>query len=243
MLEQFLISKKEIGKLKVTLKRPLDLSCEKIIQTPRSFNTTQIKSAIENISFIDIEESIIPDLLTKTTEYILKDFFLYMHQSGLYNRQFKLWTTLASVTSILFFRLQKGFLNKKDLGVYITDFFIDVKRPCMSAIIEEISEQADYNNFKVYLSKVLSTGNLNRLKGIFYFLSNEPDNNFREKLLSATYSLDQIAKYESIIRGTKNTSLNVILYKKRNETYIYEPIYPDLKLIKDLELQEIKNQQ
>ena len=136
MLDHLLIRKKEIGKLKVALKNTLALTCEKITQNPRSFNTIQIKNAIDNLSIIDVEEKILPGLLTEAVSFALKDFFLYMHQTGLYNRQFKLWNTLASISTVLVFKLQKGFFKKKDLYAYIVDFYIEQKYPCISTIVK-----------------------------------------------------------------------------------------------------------
>ena len=236
MLDQFLISKKEIGKFKLTLKNSLGLSCEKVTQLPRVFNTLQIKNAIENISFIDIEEKIVPEILTKVMEFILKDFFLYMHQTGLYNRQFKLWATLANITQLSIFSLQKGIFKKNDLNTYMIDFFIDPKTPCIKAIINE-NEEGDYSSFKMYLSKALTDNITNRLKGIFYFLKPELNDNFIKNLTLLTNGLDPILKYESIINNTKDTSLNLINYKYENEKYVFEPIYPQLKLIKREELE------
>ena len=234
MLDQFLISKKEIGKFKLTLKNSLGLSCEKVTQLPRVFNTLQIKNAIENISFIDIEEKIVPEILTKVMEFILKDFFLYMHQTGLYNRQFKLWATLANITQLSIFSLQKGIFKKNDLNTYMIDFFIDPKIPCIKAIINE-NEKTDYSDFKMYLSKALTDNITNRLKGIFYFLKPELNDDFIKNLTLLTNGLDPILKYESIINNTKDTSLNLINYKYKK--YVFEPIYPQLKLIKREELE------
>ena len=129
MFNRFLISKKLLGKFKVKQKNPLALSCEKITLTPRAYSTAQIKSAIENILCVDIEENILPEIVIKAIEYLLKDLFIHMHQTGLYNRQFKLWKSLANIIEISVFKLQKGLLKKNELDAYIIDFFIDPKFP------------------------------------------------------------------------------------------------------------------
>lgn len=228
MFEQLLISKKEMGKFKVTIKNPLGLTCEKITQTPRAFNTAQIKSAIENISFIDIEEKIFPLVLIRTTEFILKDFFLYMHQTGLYNRQFKLWRTLANITEITLFKLQKGIVKKGDLNVYMIDLFIDPKAPCISVIIDENIE-SKYKDFKIYLSKALLGSILKRLKGIFYFLNTEPEEEFIRQLELITNTSDPILKYESKLLTGRDIRLNVVSYRKDNEKYNFKHLCPELK--------------
>ena len=226
MFNRFLISKKLLGKFKVKQKNPLALSCEKITLTPRAYSTAQIKSAIENILFVDIEENILPEIVIKAIEYLLKDLFIHMHQTGLYNRQFKLWKSLANIIEISVFKLQKGLLKKNELNAYIIDFFIDPKFPCISVIMDE---NKSTDEFKVYLERVIVDSNLNRLKGIFYFSSFIPDERFIAKLKFDTNAFDPISKYESILLKTNDVRLNVISCHKENERYIFKHIYPELK--------------
>ena len=232
MFNRFLISKKLLGKFKVKQKNPLALNCEKVTKTPRSYSTAQIKSAVENILFVDIEENILPEMVVKSIEYLLKDLFIQMHQTGLYNRQFKLWKSLASIIEISVLKLQKGLFKKSELNAYIIDFFIDPKFPCISAVIDE---NKNSDEFKIYLDKVISISNLNRLKGIFYFVNYTPNEYFITELKSSTNISDQISKYESILLQTNDVRLNVISCYKDNEKYIFKHIYPELKSLKSEE--------
>ncbi len=232
MFDRFLISKKLLGKFKLQQKNPLAVSCKKITETPRAYSTAQIKSAIENILFVDIEENILPEIAIQSIEYLLRDLFIQMHQTGLYNRQFKLWKSLANIIEISVFKLQKGLFKKGELNGYVIDFFIDPKFPCISAIIDE---NKTTDEFKVYLDKVILGSNLNRLKGIFYFLNCMPDEHFISKLKFSTNSLDPISKYESVLLQTNDVRLNVISYHKDNEKYVFKHIYPELRLFKNEE--------
>ena len=226
MFNGLLISKKLLGKFKVKQKNPLALSCEKITLTPRAYSTSQIKTAIENILFINSEENSLPEIIIKAIEYLLKDLFIHMHQTGLYNRQLKLWKSLANIIEISVFKLQKGFLKKNELNAYIIDFFIDPKIPCISVIMDE-NNNAD--EFKIYLERVIVSSNLNRLKGIFYFSNFIPDKHFITKLKFYTNAFDPISKYESILLKTSDVRLNVISCQKDNEKYNFKHIYPELK--------------
>ena len=233
MINRFLISKKLLGKFKIKQKNPLALSCEKITGTPRTFNTAQIKSAIDNILFVDLEENILPELAIKSIEYLLKDLFMHMHQTGLYNRQLKLWKSMANIIEVSIFKLQKGLFKKDALNAYIIDFFIDPEFQCISAIIDENKNTAE---FEVYLNKIISSSNLTRLKGIFYFSNCIPNEDFISKLRLSTNSLDPIAKYESILLKTNDVRLNVISYGKKDyDDYVFNNIYPELKSFKSEE--------
>ena len=229
MFNRFLISKKLLGKFKIKQKNPLALNCKKVTETPRTFNTAQIKSAIENILFVDIEENILPEITIKSIEYLLKDLFIQMHQTGLYNRQFKLWKSLANIIEISVSKLQKGLFKKSELNAYVIDLFIDPRFPCISAIIDE---NKNTNKFKIYLDKVISCSNLNRLKGIFYFVNYMPDEDFISKLKFHTNAFDPISKYESLLLKTNDVRLNVISYEKETEKYVFKYIYPELKSLR-----------
>lgn len=234
MFEDILISKKEIGKFKLALKNPLGLTCEKITETPRVFNTAQIKNATENISFIDVEENILPALPPKAVEYLLKDFFLYMHQTGLYNRQFKLWRTLANITQVSISRLQKGLLKKNNLNAYMIDFFIDPKAPCIKAVIDEGSPNT-YTAFKAYLSKALAGLNKDRIKGVFYFTNTGLTKDFIDELSLIIEVDDKISKYESAIQDSLDIRLNIIRFSGEDKKYDFTHVYPDLRVVKEIE--------
>ena len=229
MFDSIFTFKKEIGKFKVTLKNSLGLSSEKVTQNPRSFNTKQIQTAIENTQIIDIEEKILPELLYKSAEYILKDFFLYMHQTGLYNRQLKFWESLAKITQISFCKLEKGLLKKSDLNAHIIYFYIDPKAPCSCAIVDQ-RNNINYQDFKTLLTKADSGISQKKLKGILYFLKNDLDEDFVNNLKVITNGLDPISKYESRLNN-KATRLNLISYKKSDELYTFQHIFPELKSV------------
>ncbi len=229
MFKDFLISKKEIANIKITPKNPLALTCEKITQSPRTVNTAQVKSATENITLIDIEEIILPDLVLHTIEFVLKDFFLYMHQTGLYNRQFKLWKALGNVTQASVFQLQKGLFSKKDLNAKIVHFYIAPNSPCVSIVIDENEHQ---QNFEIYSAQILKKGSISRLRGILYFFSGNPRPEFIKKLHLITHADGPILKYESILVEHEDIRLDAISYCESTDKYKFSPVYPELRASK-----------
>ena len=238
MLDSFLnffISRKEVGKSKVSLKNPFALTCEKITRTPRVFTTSQITSAIENTLLVSDEEKNVPELTTKIAEYILKDFFLYMHQTGLYNRQFKFWRTLGNIRHVSVFKLEKRFFKEEEPGCYLIDFFIDEKAPCIKAIIQENITNA-YKDFKSYLSWIMHFSNLSRLKGVIYFVDHDPEAEFIKEINHLTSAFDSISKYESIINDTLDVRLNLVSYKKEDDQFSFKHVYPELRSDKYEEL-------
>jgi len=229
MLSQLLIRRKELGKIKIGRGDSLTLTCDKVTQTPRVFKTSRIQEAIDNISLLDIEEKKLPELIIKAIEFTLKDFFLYMHQTGLYNRQFKFWQAIARISQVTVYKLQKGIINKRDLNVYMLDFCIDPKFTSIRVIVNENNEDsASFREFKAFLDKSLIL-NFGKLKGILYFTNSQVDDYFIMKLQNMTNASDPISKYESELSDTKEVRLNVVLFKKDLEIYKFEHIYPCLR--------------
>ena len=242
MFDDFLISREEINKIKISQKKPFGLTTEKITHSPRSFNTNQIKEGIENLIFTEEKEGLTQNLLFRTIKYILRDFFLYMHQSGLYNRQLVLWKTLGNITQCNIYRLQKGLVKKMPLGIFVIDFFIDPKAPCISAVlitsIDQNTKEGCFKSLKYNLSKIISTRNIKRLKGIFYFLDTKPDSFFINNLDILTDAFDPIAKYESLLNWTKDVRLNVITFNEINEDCKFEHIYPQIQADREMLLKK-----
>lgn len=235
MLTNLLFSKKELSRFNVKSKNSFGLTCEKITQAPRLFTTSQVINAIENISLDDSlqQKETLQELVIKVSEYILKDFFLYMHQTGLYNRQLKLWKALGNIKQISALEVKKRFqgTNVKS-SRYIIDFFIDEIAPCIRVLTDETINNS-YNNFKLYLSWIISSSNIRRLRGIIFFINFVPDSNFIHKIEQLTSATDSILKYESLIKTTKDTRLNIVYYNQdKNNNFIFKHIYPDLTMLR-----------
>ncbi len=235
MVIQFLLSRKTLGKLRLVLNNPLIITCDKITHNPRTIKTSLIKEAVENINIVDIEEDKLSDLISSSISFIVKDFFLYMHQTGLYNRQFKLWETLAKLTSAEVFQVQGGIFKKKDLNCYIIDFFIDPKSsPSIKVIINNENKNSGfYDDFKFYLDRFVAY-NFGKLKGLFYLSKEDMDQDTISKLEFLTEVSDPISKYESVV-SSKNVTLNIINFSNIDQTYRFDHLFPDLKTIRTKE--------
>lgn len=240
MFEHFLISKNKVASFKVGLKNPFGISPEKITQSPRSFNTLQIKEAIDNVCFSVDEDKKVPGFLLRAAEYILKDLFLYMHQTGLYNRQLKLWKVLGSISGCTLYSLSKGLIRKKELGIHTIYFFINPKSPCCLAIVHDCRQDSYnsltlFNEFKAHTLRTTSQVLANKLKGIFYFLNQKPEEEFLEKVKGIIKGTDTLSRYESILSWSKDTRLNLITFSAYDNSYNFELISPLVK-------QKVKNE-
>lgn len=225
MLEKFFIYKKEFGKYKIKPSKPFELTPEKIAQNPRSFNTSEIKIATENLQIVEQDECL-SEKLIKLSKYIFNGFFFQMHQSGLYNRQLKLWKNIGNINQVVFYKIEKGIIKKKETNIFFVDFLTSSKSIVMRAIIPE-NNITDFKEFKTYLLASLS--NSGDIKGIFHFTNKELSNDFQGALDQVVDTSDQISKYESKLIGTNEIRLNIIKYKNDGNDYSFEHIYPKIE--------------
>lgn len=229
MLRTLLFKKSEIGNLQVNSLKPFELTPEKITQTPRSFNTEQIKIALENLSFkTNSGIETLPDYFKEIPNYLLKNFFLKMHQTGLYNRQINLWKTLGTISEASFYRLNKRFLKKDEDSINLIDFSTSSKKTCICALILQ-NKSIDYKFLKFQISIVCELFRKRNLKGIFFLLENLKKHDALKNFELLTNLDDQISKYESVIKGTKDIRMNVINIKQDGNNYTFEHIYPQIK--------------
>ena len=228
MLEKFLVKKEKIGELKLATKKPFDVTCEKITRSPRTFNTSEIKTALENLSLTLSEtKEPLPEILLKSAEYLIKDLFFQMHQTGLYNRQLKLWKSLGNTTEISFYELSKGLIKKKGLDFSIIDLCTASKNVGVCGLIDPAPY--DFTHFKSSLSTAINISNKNNLRGIVYFLTNKPDAGFINNIELITNIFDKTAKYEAILTGTRDIRLNVVSIEKNNGSYNFKHVFPKVE--------------
>lgn len=232
MFDELFTYRKPITSFTISQKNPLAVTCEKITLTPRVFNTAQLNGATENIVFSDLNEDLIPEELIKSMEFIFKDFFVYMHQTGLYNRQFKLWKTMGSVISASVYCFCKGVIKKTELPVYVIDFFIDPKNPCITLIFDKSKEENEilnFSKFRFWVSESIKGKRGKRLKGIFYLTDKKIGDPFLFRVGSLIDCSDLISKYESLVLNTNDVRLNVILCEKKESSYNFRHIFPEIK--------------
>ncbi len=90
--------KKDIIEIKIS--KPIEdlKSIDDVLYEPRSWSPDDLKDACNNLSFESSQT--IGEFENLSIQYIIRNFFFLMHQTGLYNPQKKLWTQLAQTKKI-----------------------------------------------------------------------------------------------------------------------------------------------
>lgn len=232
MFYKIFISKKEIAQINIIVQKPFDVTPEKITQNPRSFTSSEIKNGTENILLKNIEV-LENDFIKSSLNFILKDLFIYMHQTGLYNRQLKFWKTFGSISKIKIFELYKGFFNnKKKTGIFLIEFVSQAGS--LSSVALLVAPNSTKDGIESNINMALSLENNKNLKGITYVTSKTVDQEILSKLEKLTRGTDYILKYESKIAWTKDVRLNIINYSlNENSSYSFKHSYPQIELSKN----------
>ncbi|MBI1857783.1 MAG: hypothetical protein HYR97_01500 [Candidatus Melainabacteria bacterium] len=224
MLEELFYRKNQKGNIKIDVIKPFDLTTEQITQTPRSFNASQIKAALENTrSTHSLDDDNLPKVLLEASDFLLKSFFLRFHQIGLYNRQLAFWKTLGTIHEINISNIEKGLFTKRSTDIWLLDLLTSSREGCITAVLFE-STKIDIKSLRLMIEALIKLNKNVKLKGIIYILNNSKS--FEDNFDDLIDTSDTVSKYESVIKKTKDIRFNAISMMKNNGAFSFEHIYP-----------------
>ena len=211
---------------KIIIPNPQDISLKDIADYPRKVSTQDIRNAIKNIKI----DSQIPEF-ESIINYICTDFFLYCHQSGLYNRQLKLWKSISLLNSAYQRQLSLGIFTKKPLPIY--DLLLKDLNGKSLLFINQISTDALpmidtpkganqlFFNFINRLEKICAQHNT--ICGGFFMIPASSISYF-ENIFNKFFEISNpISIYESLLPEPLNIPLNVVSIKSYNEFELLIP--------------------
>jgi hypothetical protein len=219
--------KKDIIEIKV-FKQIDDLkSIDDVLYEPRSWSPDELKDACNNLSFESDKN--IGEFENLTIQYIIRNFFFIMHQTGLYNPQKKLWTQLAQTKKITI-RPYKKIPRKERENTKINDIiFEDNNKKFILVRLVYPGSQLNFAGFRPLISSISS-----RCVGIFYITDQSPDSKNLKLIQDRTNSSDFFDKYRSPI--TPGCSFNLVKYQVETGKLIYRLVHPNLNKNVEAEL-------
>jgi hypothetical protein len=189
-----------------------------VLYEPRSWSPDDLKDACNNLDiFIPNQISLLSELVI---HYILKNFFYMQHQTGLYNPQRKLWSSLAQTKSISIKSHTLLFDLKKQNPIEDI-YFYNPNGRYVKARIVLAGANNPYAGFDDLINRVS-----NKCCGLFYFSEREPDPLLLNKILIKTNAKDPFDRYFSPIN--KNCSLNLLQYGHNANRYFFSLVHPNL---------------
>ncbi|GEM_PF-478023 len=192
-----------------------------VTQAPRSATSLDLQAASGNLLFEPSNK--VSDLVLAAAKFVLTDYFIQAHQSGLYNRQIKLWEALAKIAVVDVKQLSRGIFQKVALPVYELNFKTSAGQILVSALVveplfsktvqNEKNSHAQLDLFKEFLGRVakMQARHGDQVRGVFLFF----DSPFPPAVLTyvekATGASDPVAKFDSILPAPYNTHVNLVV--------------------------------
>ncbi len=184
-----------------------------VTQAPRSAAAQDLEAACENLVF-EPSDNKIPDLVFSTIRFVMTSYFSEAHQSGLYNRQIRLWETISKIAAVEVQPVTKGLFQKVALPVYELLFkTVNGKVPIVALVLEPASGSNQHELLKDFLAKVakMQAQSGNQVKGVFVVC----DSPFPPAILSfvekAIGADDPVARFDSILPPPYQVHINLLV--------------------------------
>jgi hypothetical protein len=211
-------------KLSISNIDEIGFTLHSVVMKPRHSTPLDLAAAAKNlrIDFHGENEDEIAIISRKIVSYLLTDFFVLSHRTGLYNRQLKLWEALASICEVKIAQLQQGFFKKIELPIW--DFsMVDTRGRTMLLVrvaLDVPHAEFDLTNEKGCKALIDSTiQRTERLRienplfaGVFLFCPKPAAEYVRSCLSTVTAIDDPVGKYESRLFSLPDVSFDLFEY-------------------------------
>ncbi len=191
-----------------------------VTQSPRTATAQDLEAACANLLFEPSAK--VPDMVMAAAKFVLTDYFTQAHQSGLYNRQIKLWESLSKIAVVDVKQLARGIFQKVAMPVYELNFKTNtgqtlacalVVEPLFSKTAENENAHAQLDLFKDFLGRMakMQARQGDQVRGVFVFF----DSPFPPAVLThvekVTGAADPVAKFDSILPAPYNAHINLVV--------------------------------
>lgn len=197
-----------------------------VLEAPRSWSPKDLRKACMNIEIEDNED--LAPLEQAAIQFLVRDFFFIEHQTGLYNVQRNLWSSIAKGKKIILRDRKKSFWRGKDKYQLSDIILLDESTgKFIQMRVVHPGAKVEYPGFQ-RLTRMIPE----KCTGIFYLTDQDFSEKFINSVSKKTNNKDSIDKYRSPI--SKNCSLNLIQYRiaengSGNNSYEFSLIHPNLE--------------
>lgn len=181
-----------------------------IVRTPRVYKPQDLRIASQNTNIICSTSDPAASVVS-VVHFILTDFFVLAHRTGLYNRQKVLWESLSKISSAAVNQLKAGFLRRQALPVYDLSFQDHRGRTFIAAHIIDQSLPSGLLSPEKLLREFLKRAERHHgLSGLFICFPEPFPRGVVEKVRKMTGADDPVGRYESLLPEPLAAPLNLI---------------------------------
>lgn len=176
-----------------------------IVQNPRGCTSIDVAAAASNLVFEPVGACASSEhcaLVLDLVRFLFQDFFNRSHQTGLYNRQMRLWQVFSKVERVEFKQLEGGFFSRNLKPALQVAFKSQTGHVLFQALVV-LGGTDQFNlvqDFLTQAAKIQGRQGSYILRGIF-IVQSEPSEleKTRQYLLKATNGEDPVARYDSCL--------------------------------------------
>lgn len=217
-----------------------------IIQSPRTCTTIDVRQACANLDFVPPGEGLERSALVESfVRYLFTQYFVLAHQSGLYNRQMRLWQVFSKVEKVEFKQVTSGVVSRNFEPAYELAFRTSTNHVVFLALLLESSltlmpakerQNKELNLVKDFIARVAKlqvrqSGGV--LRGIFIG-SPQPGEPTLNYLVKETGGTDPVARFDCYMGSPLQVHVNFIGYSAVAEEQSPEAAEPEAPAENDL---------
>ena len=210
-----------------------------VTTNPRAATALDIQAGLSNLA-IEAAPDVnapVPALPLAVIHYLFHDFFAMAHQSGLYNRQIRLWEMFSRVSAAQIQQVERGFFSRSTIPVYEIIFKTSVgQNPVCALVIDESIRSLDgfknqtdagkiyielLRDFLLKVIKIQARLGANGVKGIFVVTPEPLAPGLLAFVEKSTGAIDPVSRAESIMPAPVSAHINLLTYSQ------LEPVAPD----------------
>jgi len=199
-----------------------------VTTSPRDATAVDIQAGLDNL-IIDAPEGS-NELVLALVQFLFHDYFGFAHQTGLYNRQIRLWEMFSRVTTIEVRQVERGFFTRTTLPVYevVMKTALGQSPICALVIDQRVTVTEQYKNMgaaaagKIYVEllkdflmkvmKIQARLGANGVKGIFVLTPEPLEPALLAYIEKETDATDAVSKVESIMPAPVSAHINLVTY-------------------------------
>ncbi|MBS2006503.1 MAG: hypothetical protein JST01_05655 [Cyanobacteria bacterium SZAS TMP-1] len=198
-----------------------------ITTSPRGATAVDMQAGLDNL-IIEIPDDT-NELVSAVVRYLFHDYFAQAHQTGLYNRQIRLWEMFSRVTTAEVRQVERGIFTKTQLPVYevVMKTALGQSPICALVIDQKVLTSDAYKNQaasgKVYVEllrdfllkvmKIQARLGVNGVKGIFVVSPEPLDAALLAYIEKETNATDAVSRVESIMPAPVSAHINLLTYR------------------------------
>ncbi len=224
------------------------ISPDSIVRSPRTFKPQDLLAARQNMDIICSSPDPAP-AVAELVEFILGDFFIQAHRTGLYNRQKNLWESLSKVTSVSVFQLRSGIFKRVPVPLFDLHLQDFRGRPFILGHLVDPTFEAGKTSSETLLKRFLRRAEkLPGLTGLFFCCPAQEAQSLRTAVSKLTGGDDPVGRYEARLPEPLSVPLNLVGLgppepdRKPGLRSAVHLVHPDLSAIKRIRAAAVREE-